>query len=224
MQITHPIQIEILRNILLNPQARFRDLNTTELSNDHFTFHLKRLLELNLLEKVDEHYRLTPSGMEIAGRIDIRDLKTVAQPKLGVALTAMRSNSSGEIQFLLGKRKKDPSMGKVGWFTEKAVLGEAFTDTCSRCLTLETGYSATSFRQVGVARYREWQQNELSQDVVLICFVAENLSGELIPETTDSENYWLSLAELSEHDSFEGIAQLLSDTSANTIFYSDISN
>ncbi len=70
-QNLHPIQSNILRNLLFNPEARFSDLNMEHLPTDQFTFHLKRLMELELIEKINQnHYHLTLSGKEYAGRFD----------------------------------------------------------------------------------------------------------------------------------------------------------
>jgi len=71
MNITHIIQINILKRLLILGNTRFTDLKySKEIPNDHFSFHLKRLLKLNLVCKIDNLYKLTIKGTEIAGRID----------------------------------------------------------------------------------------------------------------------------------------------------------
>ena len=47
----HQIQNNILKTLLFKEKSRFAELNTDNISNDHFTFHLKRLLEQKLVEK-----------------------------------------------------------------------------------------------------------------------------------------------------------------------------
>jgi predicted transcriptional regulator len=65
----HPVQGDILRVLLYTPDASFTELNGGTLSSDHFTFHIKRLVEIGLVEKTsDARYRLTATGKEHANR------------------------------------------------------------------------------------------------------------------------------------------------------------
>lgn len=168
MPITHPVQRSILKELLFNPHARFAELNVTGLTNDHFSFHIKKLVELGIVEKSDEHYTLTTKGRELAGRLDIQKKKFLPQPKLGVSIFVSRMRD-GQREILLGERLKDPSRGEIGWFTEKIQLGESAYQTARRCLLRETGLHA-EFAFVGVERFIRKRQRDLEVDVVLLCF------------------------------------------------------
>ena len=102
MDIEHEVQLSILKQLLLKPKSRFRDLNKTDLTNDHFTFHLKRLIKLNIIEKEGIYYSLTPQGLEIAGRLDLSNMKIVRSPKVGVCLFTFR-DINGKTEILLEK-------------------------------------------------------------------------------------------------------------------------
>src|SRR3989344_330 len=56
----HDFQISILRELLFKPNARFRDLKTVDVTNDHFTFHVNRLIQEGLITKSAGKYSLTP--------------------------------------------------------------------------------------------------------------------------------------------------------------------
>ena len=47
----HPIQTKILNLLSLKTRARFSELNSEKISNDQFNFHLKRLINLELVNK-----------------------------------------------------------------------------------------------------------------------------------------------------------------------------
>jgi len=70
--ITHPVQKEILKNLVYKPNARFRDLNTTELTNDQFTFHLKKLLQDGYVEKMEDGYKLTNKGLLYSSNLELK--------------------------------------------------------------------------------------------------------------------------------------------------------
>ena len=129
MEIQHEVQLEILRELLFKRNARFAQLNTHGLDNNHFNFHLKRLVELGLVEKDDQVYKLTPAGMELAGRMDVAAMEIVRQPKLGVCVYV-----ENEGKILLGKRLKDPGQGIVNFYTRKIRYGEPIFETAKACL------------------------------------------------------------------------------------------
>lgn len=62
----HDAQAVILRELLFHPSVSFAKLQKqTGMSSDHFNFHLQKLIELNLVEKIARGtYSLTPRGKE----------------------------------------------------------------------------------------------------------------------------------------------------------------
>lgn len=67
----HKVQTSILRALLFVPSAGFAALQkTTDLTSDHFTFHVKKLIDAGMVEKTGAKYTLTPRGKEYANRMD----------------------------------------------------------------------------------------------------------------------------------------------------------
>lgn len=194
MDIDHEVQLTILRELLFNPQARFSQLNTTELTNDHFTFHLKHLINRGIVEKVGETYQLTTYGLEVAGRLDVKTLQIVRQPKVGVSICVERK-VKGASELLLGTRLRDPIKGHVSFYTQKVLLGESLLETAKRCLLNETGLEA-DFEWAGETRIVRKIENELVVDVLLTCFRTRNLRNELQLKTVEAENKWYGLDEI----------------------------
>lgn len=62
----HAAQTSILRELLFHPHAGYAKLQKpTGLTSDHFNFHISRLVELGLVEKVSRGlYGLTPRGAD----------------------------------------------------------------------------------------------------------------------------------------------------------------
>jgi len=190
MNITHIIQINILKRLLILGNTRFTDLKySKEIPNDHFSFHLKRLLKLNLVCKIDNLYKLTIKGTEIAGRIDTSKNWIIKQPKLGVALVIIKKFKAKNF-ILLEKRLINPNKNKIGSHTEKIRFNESIFDTAKRCLKTHTGLSG-KFKYCGTIRVIRRIDSIPSLDVLLIIFKVTNLKGILLSKTKESENFWI---------------------------------
>ena len=51
----HSVQVTILRHLLFKPHATFSELQkSTDLTSDHFNFHIKKLIEEGFVEKGDK--------------------------------------------------------------------------------------------------------------------------------------------------------------------------
>jgi len=193
MQIEHEVQLTILKQLLYHPKARFRDLNKSDLTNDHFTFHLNRLIKLGVIRKVDNRYELTLQGLEIAGRLDLKTMKVIRQPKMGILLCITRMKNKVR-EVLLEERLRDPYRGRVGFHTEKIRFGESFFETAKRCLKKETGLVG-QFEYVGAVRMLRMKDGYPVIDVLLNYMRVSNISGTLIPKIPESRNFWLPYEE-----------------------------
>ncbi|MEI7579522.1 MAG: hypothetical protein WCJ58_05835 [bacterium] len=210
MAISHPVQLMILRELLYHPHARFRDLNQSELSNDHFNFHLKRLLQLDYVVKGADHYQLTTKGLETAGRLDLDNLEVPLQPKLGIMLCIIRGKESDR-EILLEERLLDPNLGRIGFHTEKVRFAEKLEAAATRCLNLETGLQGKPLYR-GTIRVIRNQDSLPVIDVLRICFLVKNPQGKLIEASKARKNYWVNIKSLTK------ISNLYSD------FTSDLDN
>lgn len=194
MNPLHFIQTKILRELLFIPHAKFSELNTVDIPNDHFTFHLKQLIRAGLIIKNENTYSLTPKGMEIAGRIDADQSIVFQQPKVSVSITVL-NKINGIDHVLILHRKRAPSAGKYAWYTTKVRMGELLSQSCERCLLTETGLKA-QFDYAGLLHVIRKQDENYEIDVVLPHFKATQVQGELISETDEGENIWIPVEEI----------------------------
>lgn len=190
----HEAQTLILRELLFLPSAGFAELQKpTGLSSDHFNFHIGRLVELELIEKVERgQYALSPRGKEYANKLDTDSNTIERQPKSAVIL-ALERTYRGTKQFLFQERLKNPYYGYWGLPSGKIRWGETIPETALRESLEETGLSA-DFRVVGV--YHEHvkiaETNELIEDKIFYVCHATDIRGELTKQFEGGRNEWLS--------------------------------
>jgi 8-oxo-dGTP pyrophosphatase MutT (NUDIX family) len=190
----HPAQIHILRELLFRPSARFSQLNVTGLTTDHFTFHLNRLLELDLVVKNGHDYTLTPQGKEYANRLDTDSLKLERQAKTSTLIVCTRQQGIHR-QYLISQRLKQPYYGFYGWIGGKKKWGESILESAARELQEETGTTAT-LRLVGIKHKRDYLNNNVQEDKFFFVIHATNLQGQVISDYPGGRSLWLTRPEI----------------------------
>lgn len=203
----HPTQAEILRTLLLRPKAKFSVLQKeTELSSDHFTFHVKRLLEVGLLEKSEKDYSLTSIGKEFANRMDTDTTQIERQAKIGINIGCVRVNKNGQHEYLIQQRLKNPYYGYYGFVGGKIRWGETIFEAAARELKEETGLEG-EFKLVGVKHKMDYEKgNQMLEDKFFFVVSAFNLTGELKTQFEGGKNQWMKKEEIfSIEKLFDGI-------------------
>ena len=206
-----PVQAAILRVLHYTPEARFSELNTGNISSDHFTFHVKKLLELGLIEKSGERYRLTPAGKEFTNRFDTDTEKIVLerQAKIG-ALVICTREENGQAQYLAQQRLKQPFYGFHGFITGKVKWGEQVLETAARELREEAGLAA-KLTLVGVEHKMDYSPaGDLLEDKYFFLFRGEEPEGTLTEKFEGGRNFWTSKEEILKlPDLFDDVSAML---------------
>ncbi|HSX14328.1 MAG TPA: NUDIX hydrolase [Candidatus Saccharimonadales bacterium] len=197
----HDAQTSILRELLFVRDAGYAELQKpTGLTSDHFNFHISRLVELGMVEKVGRgRYKLTIKGKEYANKLDT-DRKTIErQPKVAVLLGVEREHK-GQRQLLFQKRTKNPYYGYLGFPTGKITWGETIAQTAARELMEETGLEA-EYEIRGL--YHEHTTiegtDEKIEDKMFFVVRCINHRGKLIEKFEGGENSWMSLEEARKY-------------------------
>jgi 8-oxo-dGTP diphosphatase len=196
----HAAQTSILRELLFQPLAGYTELQKpTKLSSDHFNFHIRRLVDLQFVEKVaGGKYTLTTRGKEYANKLDTDSNTIERQPKVAVLLAIMRENKGVE-ELLFQERRKHPYYGYWGFPTGKIRWGESILETAARELNEETGLVADhELRGVYHERTYEQESHESLEDKIFFVVKCTNTSGELVKEFQGGCNHWLSPNELQD--------------------------
>lgn len=211
----HDAQTTILRELLFHPSAGFAELQkSTDLSSDHFNFHIARLVELGLVEKVRRgHYSLSSRGKEYANRLDTDDNTIERQPKTAVILAIERDGKNGK-EYLFQERLKNPYFGFWGLPSGKIRWGEAVLDTALRESLEETGLDA-DFRVAGVYHERVIleETGEMMEDKIFFVCSGINPRGTLLIDFEGGHNEWMTFDEAfkkkKKFDSFKAEIDIL---------------
>jgi len=190
----HDAQMVILRELLFHPSVGFAKLQKiTGMSSDHFNFHLQKLVELKLVEKVSRGtYSLTPRGKEYANKLDTDNHTVERQPKTAVILAVERIKG-GKKEYLFQERLKQPYYGFWGFATGKVRWGETITQTAERELMEETGLTA-NHRVAGVYHELVYQEEtgEQLEDKIFFVVHCIDTKGELVKEFEGGRNQWMT--------------------------------
>lgn len=197
----HQAQTGILRELLFVKESGYAELQKpTGLTSDHFNFHISKLVELSMVEKLARgRYRLTIRGKEYANKLDT-DRKTIErQPKVAVLLGVEREHD-GKRQLLFQKRTKNPYYGYMGFPTGKITWGETIPETAARELMEETGLEA-QFEVMGL--YHEHTRiedtDEIIEDKMFFAVRCSQPTGQLIDKFEGGENQWMTIEEARKY-------------------------
>ena len=219
----HPIQAKILKELLLKESARFTEINTANVSSDQFTFHLKQLIEMGIIEKDEEgKYRLTATGKEYANRFDIdsAEVKIETQAKLSVVVIPTRIREEKQ-EYLMQTRTKHPFYGFRGFIVGKIKFGESVADAAKRELREETGLKGILAQKTIYHERIYSQEDTLLEDKYFFLFLADNVVGELVQEFSGGKNDWYALEDCLKGDCFYDISDLLGLASKDNAPFSE---
>lgn len=201
----HDSQTIILRHLLFSASANFAELQKqTELTSDHFNFHLKKLIETGYVTKQDGAYILTSKGKEYANRLDTDENEIERQPKISVVLVVERNNN-GRREFLAQQRLKQPYYGFWGRLGGKLRWGESFEEAATRELKEETNLDAEFVFKM-IFRKRDYRKSNhtLLEDKVFVIMYTNAAAGELAQEFEGGYNEWLTQEEfIAKEKTFE---------------------
>lgn len=198
---SHTAQLAILHQLLHSRYARFAQLRqATDLSSDHFNFHITKLVEKGYIQKRSAgDYELTNQGKEYANQIDAESFLPVRQPKVSVLLNVERYAGEAR-EFLVQKRLKQPHYGFYGRISGKVKWGESFEAAARRILYDETGLTA-DFSFVMIHRKMDYaKKTGLIEDKLFVVMRANNSTGKLQKQWSGGENMWMKPAKFLELD------------------------
>lgn len=208
----HDTQIAIMRHLLFTPSATFADIQkATDLTSDHFNFHIKRLVQERYVQKDDRAYSLTGKGKEYANRMDTDENEIEKQPKVSIVVTLERTNAAGEREFLYQQRLKNPYYGFWGRLGGKMRWGETVIEAAERELLEETGMTANfEYKLLYHKRDFDKQSKRLLEDKIFLCVYATEFSGELIESFEGGHNRWMTQAEFHQQEKrFESVDEFM---------------
>ena len=193
----HAAQTAILRHLLFSTGAGFAEIQKkTDLTSDHFNFHIKKLTDEGYVQKRERHYRLTRKGKEYANRMDTDEYEIEKQPKVSIVITLERRGENNQREFLFQQRKKNPFYDFWGRPSGKMRWGETVVEAARRELKEETGLDAI-FEYRLLYHKRDYDKaGELLEDKIFLCVYSNEYTGNLNEDFEGGSNRWMTMEEL----------------------------
>jgi ADP-ribose pyrophosphatase YjhB (NUDIX family) len=194
----HEAQTRILRELLFVPSANFAHLQKiTELEGDHAKFHIKRLVELEYLNKQNSTYSLSIKGKEYANKLDTASNTIERQPK---STTIMIVKNPKTNKYIIQQRLKNPYYGFLTFYSGKITWGETVHQTAARETLEETGLKTKpedwQWRGVYHEIVKHTSNGEIVEDKLFYVMYTEKFSGKMIEEFEGGKNSWMTLDEV----------------------------
>ncbi len=148
----HDIQMQIINELSRTGPAMFGALRPHDVATDHFTYHIKTVIEKGLVA-VDrrngkKYYVLTELGKRFADSFEFSKKKLLNQGMI-ITVFCVSKEVKGETKYLMSKRLYAPWRGHLGFPAGKVHFGETTFETARRELLEETGLEAQlELRQV----------------------------------------------------------------------------
>lgn len=214
------IQRDIITRLKNADTLRYSQLKPTgDIPNDLYNYHLKKLVENELVEKVETGYRLSQAGKRHVADIHHTSDQDNRLFKFNVLLIVTRE-IDGQLYILNQRRTSQPSYGILGIPGGTILKSEPLHEGARRKLLQETGLSGT-FRYIGMERRILYQDEKLFSDVLFPFCLSSDTVGE--PITTEfGENFWVTIDEAvvndsRQHDHIDYIPKLLTALENNTL-------
>ena len=102
--VNHHIQKHIVDVLMYTEVARFSQLRPPKTDTNLFSYHLKALMKLGMVTKLDDGYTLSAAGLSYVDRVSTQKKIVRMQPKI-ISMVLVQ-NSEGDV--LLQRRNKQP--------------------------------------------------------------------------------------------------------------------
>lgn len=194
----HTTKEKILKKLIYTPHLGFNELWNQKGESNNFAYHLRILEEDGLIEKNKEKYSLTLEGKKYALYMRGETGKIEKAPLTTVAIIIYDKKTD---KVLMQKRTKEPFYGL--WITPAGKLEhDQFILECAKEeVKSETGLDC-DLSLKGLISIKTFTKDELVFNHNLFIVKGENPRGELVLETREGKNKWMSLNEVKELKSF----------------------
>lgn len=174
---------KILKRFSRFKKLKFNDLKE-ETESNKLSYHLKKLIQENLITKNEDYYFLTDKGEEKLCYLE--DKGSLKQPIHDVFLLPFKDG-----KYVVQKRTKRPLLDVIIPIGARIRKGESIFQTAKKKLLKDTGMTG-DLHFKGIIDTKTFKQGELFLHHILNVFLIDNLEGDLITSTPKGENSWMT--------------------------------
>ena len=192
------IQRDIISRLKNADILRYSQLKpSSEVPNDLYNYHLKKLLSDGIVEKLDTGYRLSAQGKRHVADTHHTSDQSDRLFKFN-ALLIVAKEIDGELYVLNQRRTSQPSYGIVGIPGGTILKSEPLLEGATRKLRQETGLEG-KFRYLGTERRILYKNEQLFSDVLFpFCLCRTPMGDPLMTEF--GENFWTPIDQAIRND------------------------
>ncbi|MBW3020865.1 NUDIX domain-containing protein [Candidatus Woesearchaeota archaeon] len=213
----HEIRNDILRKLMHNPEMKFHELWDKEtIRSNKFAYHLKLMVEANLIHKMGEDYKLTQQGKSLVTFLDGLTGKKEEQP-----LTTLVMVVYDDGKILAHKRLKEPFYGYYGFPSGKAKFGEQLIEGAKRELMEETNLDA-DFNVKGMINCRTFNEDKIIYHHNLIILKGINPKGKLKQKDREGTFEWMTEDEFLKQKYIQNDPFILSSLKSEKFFLTEM--
>lgn len=205
------IQQHILLELTKNGAVRYSDLKPADVEGNLFMYHLKGLLRQKIVEKREDGYHLTASGLREVATLSLKTGKSRQQPQILNAIVAVNERQ----EWLFVRWKRQPNKGLISLPHGMMHYGKGINEMAHQELAEKAGLQADLAYQ-GDVYARVERDGEVERHMLVHVFKAQNIqSGKeqlLRPEL--AESFWAPLSAVKHEESIPGfyeIAQIVAE-------------
>lgn len=209
---TDEIKNNILKKFFFNEKLKYNELwDKSICSSSNFDYHLKLLIQSDILKKEGEFYILTNEGIKCVTSIDSTSMVDKKKP-VPCAFILVFDKDNNKILFNI--RKKQPYMEVLNIPGGKIELGSFSDEEARRELKEETGLECdielkSITEKITYNIDKGIDKKEVEHHIIGYFYLGINYTGKLLDKTYEGENIWIKPEELSNFKRFPDLDVLV---------------
>ncbi|MCW1907892.1 MAG: NUDIX domain-containing protein [Candidatus Saccharibacteria bacterium] len=194
------VQAHILRRLFTQDGLRFAEIKDIHTPSDQFSYHLRQLQKLGLIEKSEDlSYRLTPVGKQQSILLSPSSDRFIDQGFLAVRVVLTKLED-GVTYYLMRQRQLVPYKGQLETPGDKIMRGETVLEAAKRAVFEQTGLTC-DIKVLGLQHSQDIHNGQLMQDKYFFVCHAQNPIGQLKKLCRNGKHIWLTYEQIQESNS-----------------------
>lgn len=212
--LDHFIQRDIIYKLSFADSLRFSELKPDQIENKLFSYHLKKVVSSNLIEKLDDgSYRLTKTGRRVSTGVKDKAQALVTERPYSVLFLVIRRKIDGA--WLIYKRPIHPMKGYQGFMhCNPSQLVDSESVAKQQC-KLKTGLDC-NFKVLGGGYFRIFDDEGLESFTHFSLLYCDEAVNEL---TNTSDYAWEIAPDFNSKSFFPSTPALYSAYLKKQTFY-----